>query len=383
VGLLLPQSTIYPALAESFVAGLQLYSAGATAAPAMPQSSLAFIRKPIGFGPSAAFESAEELLTQDHVDVVAGVLSSDVIASLHDLFREHNGLLLASNAGENVPRHSDGSARNSHALQNTLALWQANWALGAWAARTIGKKAVMAGSFYDSGYDAFYAFQLGFEGAGGRVLDTYVTHRPTDDRDLTQVLRRIMTDRPDVVFAAYCGDQAVEFVRAYATSALHGRAPLLGSGFLVDEHILPAQGAAAVGIRTALRWPPDLLSPAGDALSAAFQQQTGWALDPFGVLGFETAHLLTEAMAVAGNTVSQIRNALASPRRPSAEGLTTMRHGTQAATAPIYLREVQWSGGELRNHVLTRLDSIEASDQCLQALCSSPKTGWLNAYLCA
>src|SRR5262249_55244148 len=151
-------------------------------------------------------------------------------------------LLLVSDAGADAvePVRGGGSV-----FFDSLGYWQASWAMGDWAARNLGRRAVVAASLYESGYDSLYAFQPGLEEAGGEGVETCVTHVPPATHDTGRAIAAIRRAVPDFVFAAYSGQPAVDFVRAYADSGLARRVPLAGSSFLVDETLLPAMGAAA------------------------------------------------------------------------------------------------------------------------------------------
>src|SRR2546426_10380737 len=80
--------------------------------------------------------------------------------------------LILADAGANIVRETEQSP---YVFHNTLGYWQSSLALGEWAVRNIGKKVFVASSFYESGYDALYAFRLGAEIAGRRGRRTYIS----------------------------------------------------------------------------------------------------------------------------------------------------------------------------------------------------------------
>jgi branched-chain amino acid transport system substrate-binding protein len=380
IGVLLPQSQFYPDLARNFLAGMQLYLAQAHGrAGGRP---IVLLTRDYGRSTARALDQSRELIEQARADLLVSTLSSGIAASLDPLLREWQVPLVVSGAGANVTRQDRESP---YIFRNSLNFWRSSWALGGWAARNLGTKALIATSFYDSGYDAYYTFQLGFESAGGTIAQTRVTHRPTDTPDhLAALMSDIRQTRPDLVFAAYSGRDAVDFVRAYDAAGLSARIPLVGSGFLVDEQQMPELGGAARGIKTVLPWASTLSTAENQAFTAAFQSAAGRPADIFAVLGYDTAHLVIDALdAVNGDPrqSEQLRQALAHAAFAGPRGLVTMDPATLDAVTPLYLREVR-GGGSPRNEVVAELGMAPMLDERFAALRAATKTGWENNYLC-
>jgi branched-chain amino acid transport system substrate-binding protein len=379
VGALLPRSTIYPDLAANLLAGLRL----ALGEPGrlIAGRAVELIAADIGVMSSQARRRAAQLLDEGGADLLVGMVSPRLAGDLQAGGAAGETVFIAGGLGENISR--PGECRPA-VFTHSLSAWQANLALGEWAARTVGPTAVLASSFYDSGYDTLYAFRLGFERAGGTILATHVTHRPHAPDAPGALAAPIAAHRPDLVFAAYCGEPAVEFVRAYATSDLAGRAPLLGSAFLTDDRLLPAHGEAALGITTALGWADDLEAPASRAFADAYRRSAGRAPDAFAALGFETGQLVERAVVAVDGDLSRTERlgaALVADPFTGPRGPVVMRADTQAADGPLYLRQVRRRDGALANAAIGHLAPVAEQDELLAVARAGPKTGWLNAYL--
>jgi branched-chain amino acid transport system substrate-binding protein len=373
VGLLLPQSQLYPMIGTNFRAGMDLFLAQRSSA----DRPIALIAHEYGTTPSTALEQASTWITNDQADLIVGSLSSGIAATLHPLLHERQMPLLVSNIGANLTRDD---RQSPYIIRNSFSYWQSSWAMGRWAAGNMGKQAFVASSFYDSGYDSLYAFQLGFESAGGTIISTKVTHLPTDAGELQTLMAEIDQAQPDLVFAAYSGAQANDFVHAYAQAGLSTRIPLLGSGFLVDESLLSQQGDAALGIKTALPWARTLDLPANQAFTSAFKNFSGRPADPFAVLGYDAARLISTAANSAGDT-NQLRQALVAAAFDSPRGAVRMDETLLEISTPLYLREVRASAGGLSNIVIDKLPALPSNNAAITALRASTKTGWSNAYL--
>jgi branched-chain amino acid transport system substrate-binding protein len=372
IGLLLPSSTTYPAMADSLKAGLELGFQSLLADPHRVKLIPAQVRQ----GYNRAGERAQQLL-EAGADLVIAAINSQVTDRLQDLFQSKQRVLLAATVGEHA---STPGKPNPYVFFNSLNYWQANWALGAWTAQNVGRRALMISSFYESGYDGLYAFQRGFEIGGGNVLDTLVTHRPGEASSLSQILHFIQQQRPEVVYAAYCGQPALDFLQAYAHAGLAGRLPLVGSSFLAEEFVSPNLGQAAFGVKTCQSWAANLASPANQEFQKAYQAYAGKAADIFAALGFDTAGLLVEALLLAQGRVDPAKDLIHALERANFEGPRgplMINANTHAASSRLYLREARPAGGAPGNSVLGVLPGPDTP------LKYGVKTGWLNSYLCA
>jgi branched-chain amino acid transport system substrate-binding protein len=263
---------------------------------------------------------------------------------------------------------------------------KANWVLGDWSARNLGKKAFVASSFYESGYDALYAYNLGYEKAGGQIVQTRVSNLPTDGKDFDSLIQSIKKCKPDLVFAAYSGEEAAEFVQAYHQAELDHRIPLLGSAFMVDETQLPRLGSGALGIKSCFPWSASLNQQVNRDFYTAYKKNYGTAPDSFAVLGYETAQLIAYAINKIQGDLSKtngLRNNLIKAKINSPRGELQQDATTHSISSPLYLREVHTNGNGLKNEVFDTIRSIDNQNLIACDSDSEIRTGWLNPYLCA
>jgi branched-chain amino acid transport system substrate-binding protein len=380
IGVLMPRSTIYPQFGEHLLAGMRLrFGQDEQRVAGQPVRLLA---EDIGFGQSLINAKANKLLNADGTGLVVGVANTSLAAMLKESFAASQRFLVLANVGANIPRQTEQSP---YLFQHSLSHWQASWALGDWAGRDLGRRGFMALSFYDSGYDAPYAFRAGFERAGGEIARMALSHVPPEPGGFAPLFAQIAEIQPDFVYASYSGPLAVDFVRAYADSRFAGRIPLIGSAFLVDEAILPAQGAAALGVRSALPWAPDLDGAAYRTFADAYREQSGQEPDAFALLGFETADLIAGAAGAVDGDLAQVDQFRAAMRRAeiaSPRGQLLMNPETHHTLSPVFLREVRYHAAGSRNVVVGQLRAGAEDDQQIQSLRSIPRSGWLNTYLC-
>jgi hypothetical protein len=145
----------------------------------------------------SAARAAAKILESKQFDVLVSLGDgySDV---LRPILEQHALPAICNEFGAKVPQHLETSA---FILSNSLKLWQSEWALGVHAAQQRktnigrGNSAVMVCSLREAGYDLPFAFQSGFESAGGIILETIILDA-SGKTDLHAVLEQIRVLKP-------------------------------------------------------------------------------------------------------------------------------------------------------------------------------------------
>lgn len=159
--------------------------------------------------------------------VLLGLVSPTQAEALHPTLHAHDATLLALTPGETVVQRA-----HPRVFYASLGYWQSAYAAGQWATQQHGGRAMLLASFYESGFDTVYAFEQGVSAAGGQLIDRHITHvHPTADQ-LAAALSAVRANRPDFVYAAYQGEPAKAFLKAYRGAGLI--TPLVAAPFMPD-----------------------------------------------------------------------------------------------------------------------------------------------------
>jgi branched-chain amino acid transport system substrate-binding protein len=361
IRVMLPSSRLYPLMSGSYFDGMKLGIDRCMAGRACPE-----LEK----------EDIAHVVPREQLKATAGEKTFDLITGLFNA-RVASGLsrpsagaeipFLASSVGESM---ISGSRKDAPAV-HSLNYWQANWAMGRWAAQHLGKRTFIASSFYESGFDGIYAFRLGFESSGGRILGTGISHMPGAP-DLSDILKEAGQLSPDFVYALYCGREAAEFIAGYASSGLSGRIALAGSPFMTDESVLEIAGPAAAGIKTCFPWAVTLDTPENKEFVTLFTRKTGRRPDAFALLGYETAGLIASATGQP-----RFAEALRESRFSGPRGIVTLADKTVPDS--MFLREVRTSDGRMVNTIVSQVEA----DCPVSGQTAGTRSGWVNPYLCA
>ena len=355
IGVLLPYSDIYAVLGESITEAMKMYFDQVENQAGGRQIEL--IEEDTEIKPDVAQQKARKLVEQDGVDFVTGVVSSGVLAGLRDYFEEVGKLLLCSNAGANALSRN---LKTPYIWRTSFTNWMPNWPVGSWAAENVGKRAYISVPDYAAGENTITSFSNSFEAAGGQITGIQRTPFPNMG-DPAPFIAELADAAPDLVYAFYSGSAAVTFVNAYGDFGLSGQIPLMCSGFMVEEDVLPAQGEAAVGTRSGLHWALLLDNAENKSFTETYKERTGKDANVFSVQGYDTGRTIVEMLnAVQGDTseVNNMIEALAGISFASPRGSFALDANSQAPRQSIYLREVRMVDGAPHNIILEDLGEV-------------------------
>ncbi len=272
VGLILPYTGVGAELAQQMDRGIDQYlklNAGAV----KPFKITIIKRDSKAPDGAAAKVDAQELLTQDKVDVLAGwVYSPDAIASA-PVVNAGKKLAVIMNAGTSFITNL-----SPYYVRTSFTLWQSSYVMGEAAANIMhAKTAVVAYTDYPPGKDSLDAFRYAFEHNGGKVIDAIPAGGPGATPDFTPFFQRAKDEHPDVLFVFVpAGDQATAVVKTYAALGMRAAGiKLIGTGDIVQDIKLQGMGDAAVGLVTAHHYNADLDNPQNKAFVAAWKQAYG------------------------------------------------------------------------------------------------------------
>src|SRR5580692_3793478 len=272
VGVILPYTGVGAELAQQIDRGMELYLK-LNADQVKPYTITLVKRDSKAPDGAAAKIAAQELLTQDKVDVLAGwVYSPDAIASAPVVNAGKKLAVIMNAASSFVTNLSTDYVRTS------FTMWHSSYAMGETAATTLhAKTAVVAYSDYPPGKDSLDAFKYAFEHNGGKVLDAIPTGGPTAVPDFTPFFQRAKDEHPDVLFVFVpAGDFAVAVVKTYTALGMRTAGiKLIGPGDIVQDNKLQGMGDAAIGLVTMHHYNADLDNPENKAFVAAWKKDYG------------------------------------------------------------------------------------------------------------
>lgn len=224
-----------------------------------------------GAKPEVSRRLAQELVSRQHVDFIAGFgLSPNAFGAASVATAAKKPMIIMNAAATSqIPMLSPYIVRMSF----TTA--QMTQPLAAWAASNGIRTVYTIVSDYGPGTDAEKMFVKSFEAHGGKIVGS--TRAPLSSVEFGPFLQRAHDAKPDAIFAFVpSGDAGVQFIKAYADRGLaKDGIKMLASGDLTDDVFLPKIGDVALGIITAHHYSMAHDSPENKAWVSEYQKAYG------------------------------------------------------------------------------------------------------------
>ncbi|MAW88340.1 MAG: ABC transporter substrate-binding protein [Phyllobacteriaceae bacterium] len=292
--------------------------------------------------PDVAVQLADKLVQSDKVDVLTGIIWSNLAMAVVPSVTAQGKFYLSPNAGP-----SQLAGKGCHKNYFNVA-WQNDAfyeAAGAWASENGVNSVFLMAPNYPAGQDAVNGFKRTFKGQVSAEVFTKL-----GQTDYAAEIAQMKATDADVVFIFLPGGMGISFIKQYAGSGADK--PLMGPAFSFDQGILGAVGDAALCVKNTSHWSKDLDNAANKAFVESFQKEYGRLPSLYASQGYDTAQLLLSAKGKAAvSDQDAFRAALKAADFASTRGdfkFADNHHPIQT----IYMREVVKEGDVVTNRIV-------------------------------
>jgi len=245
--------------------------------------------------PDVGRQIAQSMLERDEVDIITGIVFSNVMMAVAPLVIESETILISANAG---PSPLAGAMCSEYFFNVAWQNDNTHEAMGQYVKDQGFENVYIMAPNYPAGTDALAGFKRFYDGPlAGEVLTQL------GQMDYAAELAALRDAAPDAVFIFYPGGMGINFVKQYAQAGLMETTPLFGPSFSFDQTILPAVGEAAVGVYNTSFWTQDLDNPANAEFVAAFEEKYDRVPAPYAAQAYDAARLLDSAIAAVGGNL--------------------------------------------------------------------------------
>ena len=315
-------------------------------------------RDTTGAAPDIAKRLAQELITRDNVDILAGFGLTPNALAVAPIDAEAKKPMVIMNAATSIiTTRSPYIVRVSHTLpQDTQPIAQ-------WAAKNGIKRAYTLISDYGPGIDAEGAFVKAFKAAGGEIIDSVRT--PLQNPDFAPYLQRIKDSKPDAVFVFLPpGSQTIAYIKGYEERGLkQAGVKLIGTGDLTDDGVLQAMGEPTLGLITSFHYSASHDSPENKAFVKAYAEVNGTKYRPnfMACAGYDGMAAIAEALKKTGGSVDpdKFMTALKGMKLMSPRGPIMIDPETRDIVQTVYIRKVERVNGELYNMEFDKFPDVK------------------------
>ncbi|MCR9127443.1 MAG: ABC transporter substrate-binding protein [Rhodobacteraceae bacterium] len=292
--------------------------------------------------PELAVQAADKLIQSEKVDVMTGIIWSNLALAVAPAAAAQGKFYLSPNAGP-----SQLAGRGCHENYFNVS-WQNdafNEAAAVWANENGIENVFLMAPNYPAGQDMIAGFKRFFEGTVAAEVYTKL-----GQTDYAAEIAQMRASDADTIYFFLPGGMGISFMKQFAGSGVEKT--VMGPAFSFDQGILGAIGEAALGVKNTAHWSKDLDVPGNAEFVASFTETFGRLPSLYAAQGFDTALLLLSAMEKADvKDADAFRAALREADFQSVRGdfaFGPNHHPVQ----DIYMREVVKEGDVVTNRVI-------------------------------
>ena len=355
IGVIMPFSGQFADLATQMDNGIKLYmkQKGDTVAG----KKIEIIRKDTGgVAPDVATRLAQELITRDNVDILAGNLLSPNAIAISKVSAEAKKFMVIMNAATTVI-----ITMSPYSVRASMTLPSVGSTAGAWAYKSGIRKAYTMVSDFAPGKDAEASFHEAFKAAGGEIVGS--VRMPVANPDFSAFVQRAKDLNPELIFIFVpAGAQPAALGKALAERGVDaGKIKIIGTGEVTDESSLKNMGDAGLNIISVWHYDYNDDSKANKEFVAAYNAEFKRNPD-FGAVGaYDGMHVIYEALKKTGGKTDgdSLVAAAKGLSFESPRGPIQIDPETRDIVQNISIRQVRKVGDGLRNVVLDKVEKVK------------------------
>ena len=308
-----------------------------------------------GIAPDVATRLAQELVTRDNVDILAGFALSPNAIAVSKISKDANKFMVIMNAATTVI-----ITMSPYSVRTSVTLPSIGLTAGSWAYKSGIRKAYTMVSDFAPGKDAEAAFHSAFKQAGGEIVGS--VRMAVANPDFSAYVQKAKDINPESIFIFVPGGaQPAAIGKAFAERDIDAKkVKIISTGEVVDEASLKGMGDAGLGIISVWHYDYNLDSKVNKEFVAAFNAEFKRNPDFFAVGGYDGMHAIYEALKKAGGKTDAeaLVNAAKGLKWESPRGPMQIDPETRDIVQTIYIRKVEKVGNELRNVVFDKVENV-------------------------
>jgi branched-chain amino acid transport system substrate-binding protein len=361
IGVLLPFSGPFADFGMQIGNGMALYlkQHGDTVAG----RRIELIRKDSGGAqPDVAKRLAQELITRDKVDMIAGFGLTPEALAVAPLATAARMPMVIMNAATSVI-----TAKSPYFVRFSFTLSQIVAPLGEWAAAHGIKRVYVVIADYAPGYEAEAAFTKAFTAGGGAVVGS--VRVPLNSLDFAAYVQRIRDAHPQGVFLFVpSGEQPIAFMKAFVDLGLgEAQVTLLGGTEIIDETVIATLGDKSLGVISAQNYSSAHQSAENKKYLADWAAAFGAHPRPnfMSVAGYDGMHAIVDVVDALHGRLDPDKVMAAFKRVgfESPRGPVEIDPATRDIVESVYIRRVERVDGELVNKEIFEFPKVRDTGQ--------------------
>ncbi len=297
--------------------------------------------------PDTGKQLADRMLKKDKVQIVTGIVFSNVLMAAVQPILKAETFYVSPNASPSVLAGAQCSAYFFSVSWPNEAQHEA---MGKHVSDKKYKNVYLLAPNYPAGKDALTGFKRFYKGElSGEV------YTKLGQLDYAAELAQMRATKPDAVYIFLPGGMGINFIKQFNQAGLSKDTPLFGPGFSADEDIIRAVGEPMLGMFNSSQWGHDFENPQNKKFVADFQKEFARMPTVFASQGYDAAMFIDAAVRDSKGKIedkAELRKALEAANFKSVRGNFKLNKNHFPIQA-YYLREVvKDASGKLTNKTL-------------------------------
>ena len=238
--------------------------------------------------PEVGKQLTERLLKRDRVNLMTGVIFSNVMLAAWPTIQEAKVFYIAPNS---TPTSISGKGCSPYFFSTSWPNEAHHEAAGAFAQSKNFKNAYLIAPNYPAGKDALTGFKRTYK---GKVLNEHFVK--LNQLDYSAELAQIRAAKPDALYAFLPGGMGINFIKQFVAAGLSNEIQLIVPGFVSDQDIVRAVGDPMLGLFDTSHWAYDLDNDANRRFVAEFQKEYKRIPSLFAEQGYTAALIIDQAV---------------------------------------------------------------------------------------
>jgi branched-chain amino acid transport system substrate-binding protein len=306
-------------------------------------------RDDTGIAPEVARRQAQELIVQEHVDILVGTnLTPNAIAVASVSTQAKKPFFIVNSATSNVLKDQPYAARFGFNTQTVVP------PLARFAAAHYGKTAYSIYQNYGPGIDAAKSFEKNFTDAGGKMIGDDPI--PVNNKEFSAYIQRVRDAKPAIlfVFLNASGGGAELLKDIQGAGIIKSGIKVVATGDIVDEYINPTINDPPLGLVTTFNYSRLHNSAVNKQFVAAFHAAEGDNDGPDfnAVQEFDALHgvyAVADALHGDFSDPDKVMAVVKGLKFESPRGPFMIDPSTRDSVQNVYLRRLEMVGGKLEN----------------------------------
>ncbi len=353
VGYAVPTTGVYSLLGDSIINGFDMFidEQGGE----IDGTEVETVSRDTAGDTDTGVSVTRELLVEHGADAIVGPVSSAVaIAMMQTIENEGSAVWLNANAGDyRVTR--DGCMR--YHFRTSFNDWQTSAPLAPWVYDNIADNVVIAYADYAFGENSRDFFSEAFEEAGGTVVDEVGVPLGTDD--FSPYFGDIEGSGADAIYSFFAGSDAVNYITQGDDFGLFDDMTQTGSGFLLSEDTLPAQGDSALDMYSLLHYASE--AEQTQPFVEAYRDMYDDNANVYAAQGYDSAQAFFGAIEESGSSdIDDMIEAMRGMEIDSPRGSFRFHEDTNDPIQDVHVRQVVEGDDSPTNQVVETIEDVES-----------------------